>query len=853
LSILNLMCKLVLCIWVLNCFCVSNANGQIRSDFEGNYQKDDLLWTGDTASFTHIQGELRSNHSIINSTFYISTKANYDSIAQWEIDVRLTFNPSSANYVDFFILADSNLLLQVKNGFFVRIGNTQDEISLYRLLNGFETKVIDGVDGLLNSSNNSFRLLIEKHQDSFVLKRKRPSELYYFTEGFYLSNLLVPNNYIGLRIRQSTASFVNRHFFDNLYSGPYIADTIAPLIDSLTPLNENELTCVFNEVCDSISMTQLSNYQLISESRFPDSIFYQNNKTVKLHFKSVIKFNTFYQLKVDSIKDLSNNFLSNIVKDFIFIKPDKPSLFDLLITELMVDPDPPVALPNKEYVEITNVSGRFLDLSACTIADPTSSKTLPSKVLFPDSILVLENIPSLNNAGDDIFLTNANGQLIHHVSYIDKWYKDNAKSKGGYSLEMIDYNQPCLTEINWSASNDMTGGTPGLLNSVKANLPKDTMGIRIISFRIENDSIIHLLFNKSFDTFSLNQLKILVNQMPIGYKTYRLSITSAELSLVLYFKPDKAILYSIEFNGLRDCEGVVQKEIIHWQWTSKAKRNDIIINEVLFNPYTGNKDFIEFYNQTDFAFDLSEYFVADIDNNGQLNNYHKLSTSTVVLNPHQYLLLTEDTINICTTYQCINAEALKLKISKLVAMPDDQGKFVLVGQFDEVIDSLSYHKNWHSPLLRDQNGVSLERLDKLANSNNPLNWHSAASKVGFATPGYGNSQKLGQTKSEKYFYLESKTISPDGDGFEDFLTLHYQLPVGDYNLSINIYTAEGVFIKKVINNQSIGIEGFITWDGTDYNQQKAPIGIYVMEIVAFSIKTKEVLREKLSCVVAQRF
>jgi hypothetical protein len=832
---------------------VGVLKGQIQTGFEGNYLKDGIVWTGDTASFLHIDGELRSNHSVLNSTFFITTPSDTFSMSQWNLDVRLTFNPSSANYVDFFLMADSNHLGFARNGCFVRLGNTQDEISLYRLLNGVETKVIDGVDGLMNSSNNHFNLKIEKYGDSFVLKRKKPAENYYFTEGSFKFNLKLPKPSVGLRIRQSTISFVNRHFFDNLYVGKLIADTLAPKLDSLIAINEHELKCVFNEACDSNSLVKFNNYKVLGINRMPDSMVYLNFKSVKLVFKTALNVNTKYQLQLDSIKDFAENYVNKVVKDFFILRPDKPSLFDLLITELMPDPEPPVGLPNKEYVEITNVSGRFLDLSNCTISDPTASRNLPAMVLFPDSILVLESIPSLNNSGDDIVLKNADGQLIHQVAYTDKWYKDPAKSTGGYSLEMIDYNQPCLTEANWRACIDAKGGTPGKINSVKASLPRDTFGVRINSFNVLNDTILNFVFNKSFDTLSLNQMKIAINQSIVPLRVLSKNLAQTELAVAIDFSPDNTKTYQIEMSGLMDCEGTIQKEVFNWQWTSKAKRNDIIINEVLFNPYTGGKDFIEFYNQTDFAFDLSEYFVADVDNIGQLNNYYKLSTGTLVLKPHQFLLLTEDTNYVCMTYKCANPNALKLRIPKLITMPDDQGTFVLVSLLDEVIDSLSYHKNWHSPLLRDQNGVSIERLDKAANSNNPLNWHSAASTVGYATPGYENSQKLGQTISDKSFYLESKTLSPDGDGFEDFLILHYKLPLGDYTLTVNIYTSEGVFVKKIVNNQTIGIEGFTTWDGTDYNQQKAPVGIYILEIVALSVQNKEVLREKLSCVVAQRF
>jgi hypothetical protein len=46
-------------------------------------------------------------------------------------------------------------------GYFVRIGNTNDEICLYRKdNNGVVSKIIDGTDGVLNSSNNVMKIKV---------------------------------------------------------------------------------------------------------------------------------------------------------------------------------------------------------------------------------------------------------------------------------------------------------------------------------------------------------------------------------------------------------------------------------------------------------------------------------------------------------------------------------------------------------------------------------------------------------------------------------------------------------------------------------------------------------------------
>ncbi len=217
----------------------------------------------------------------------------------------------------------------------------------------------------------------------------------------------------------------------------------------------------------------------------------------------------------------------------------------------------------------------------------------------------------------------------------------------------------------------------------------------------------------------------------------------------------------------------------------------------------------------------------------------------------QYVLISEDTANICEEYDCTGKDMLKVQMNSLPSMPDQEGTIVLLNLQNLYLDSLHYFADWHFPLLSDKNGVSLERLSFTMNTNSRDNWHSAASTVGYATPGFKNSQVIVPRKAEQYFNPVSRTLSPDEDGFEDVLVLHYTLPGPDYVASVLIYDIEGRLIRHLVNNMSLGTEGLLNWDGTDGGSQKAPIGIYIVWIEAFNA-VGERIREKLSIVVAAR-
>ncbi|MDP4866726.1 MAG: hypothetical protein NWR53_08710, partial [Crocinitomicaceae bacterium] len=111
--------------------------GQVSENFsDGNFSLTPT-WSGDDSVYTilDVAGDfqLRSNKLLPNSSFYLATASTLSTDAQWEFFVNLNLNTSSANYTDIYLTADqSNLLSPSLSGYFVRIGGTTDEISLYR-------------------------------------------------------------------------------------------------------------------------------------------------------------------------------------------------------------------------------------------------------------------------------------------------------------------------------------------------------------------------------------------------------------------------------------------------------------------------------------------------------------------------------------------------------------------------------------------------------------------------------------------------------------------------------------------------------------------------------------------------
>ncbi len=110
------------------------SNAQLTENFDDGDFSTNPSWSGNTSDFiVNASSQLQSNNTVANSNYFLSTPNTLANIAEWEMYIQLNFNPSSANYVDIYLISsNSDLTIAGNTGYFVRIGNTDDEISLYR-------------------------------------------------------------------------------------------------------------------------------------------------------------------------------------------------------------------------------------------------------------------------------------------------------------------------------------------------------------------------------------------------------------------------------------------------------------------------------------------------------------------------------------------------------------------------------------------------------------------------------------------------------------------------------------------------------------------------------------------------
>ncbi len=557
--------------------------------------------------------------------------------------------------------------------------------------------------------------------------------------------------------------------------------------------------------------------------------------------------------------------------DSISLLYHDPLPFDILITEIMADPLPPVMLPACEYIELFNRSDYDIYLSGWKISAGNSQAALPCFIVKskgyavatgygssfeignPSGIIYVEGFPVLNNTGQTITLRDKNNSVIHSVTYSDKWYKPEYKSEGGWSLEIIDVTNPCGKGGNWTASTDTKGGTPGKVNSAAGYNPDNT-GPYVRRTAAISDSLIQIYFNESMRRLSLANLKSYFVENGIGYPAYVNPVQPDFSSIRLGFDKSfsKEVLYTIKLDStIKDCAGNALKDNTRSVFAipEAADSLDLVINEVLFNASDKGTDFVELCNRSKKLIDLQNFCIAS----GKLFSekaidYIPVTGEHFPLFPGEYAVISADTAILRHQYPHIDASCM-IQAGTLTSLPDNEGIIVITDDRLNILDELHYCEDIHFKLLSSSEGVSLERISTDRPTNDPNNWHSASEDCGFATPGDRNSQHSDFEPAEKIITVYPEVFSPDNDGYNDYVNVYYSLDEPGSIASIVVFDSRGRPVRYLARNTMLGTQGAFIWDGTSENNMRASIGIYLIYTEIFDLNGK-VYRFKNTCVLA---
>ncbi|MBW6459278.1 MAG: lamin tail domain-containing protein [Bacteroidales bacterium] len=854
------------------------VGAQISDDFSDGDFTNNPSWTGDRDHFkisssTAIPEPMRpalqldapgAGQSALGVSVHLS------GALEWHGWIKLSFNTSAGNYARLCLMSDTADLKGPLNGYFIQVGGADDSAWFCRQDSATIIKLMRLSTVYTGNSTNAVRFKITRQSDGLWTFLADPSGGSLPVEQGEVTDLTwSEGEYFGI-FCQYTSSNVTKYYFDDFYAGPMIIDTIPPWLAATTIVNPEEILLTFSEAVDKEGAENVIHYEISPDIGHPyEAVRMLDPEKVYLFFDREMQNGSLYELTINNIHDLAGNISGLITQPIMYYMPQP---YDVIITEIMADPSPPVMLPEYEYLELFNRSPYDISLDGWGLQISSTKHTLPAITLKSGEYMLVSSQPAVHilnffcqvvglssfnlpNSGAVIHLTDRDENTICYLQYDISWYNDKAKSDGGWSMEMIHVENPCLGEINWKASGDPLGGTPG---KERYYQPVPWPDFAIENICVLNNREIEVTLSESAG-ISMGGEKNNFLAEPFLFEPIEVTfMPPLNKAVRLIFNEDiiPGQIYTLTINtGFQNCIGTEAAASMEgtFAMSHPAGAFDLIINEILFNPLGDGVDYVEIYNRSGNAISLDDLLLATVKEtppNSPDTQSYALTANCLTLLPGKYMVLTSDPEKVKSQYHTENARAFR-KMTSFPSYNNDKGLALLLNKEGEVIDGMTYREEMHLPLLNSYKGVALERISPDRLGDHSDNWHSAAEAVGFGTPGYQNSQFLAGWDNKSAFSVYPEVFSPDGDGRDDQLGISYSFDTPGKMVNILIFSADGYLARTVLNNELCGTSGMSSWDGRLEDRTAAPNGIYVIYLEALGMDGKTD-RFKKACVLARR-
>jgi hypothetical protein len=401
-----------------------------------------------------------------------------------------------------------------------------------------------------------------------------------------------------------------------------------------------------------------------------------------------------------------------------------------------------------EFVELVNAGSAAIPLAGLTLADARDAPSPvpdPGGPLPPGGRLVLVRDaaafairwpgiphlqvapwPALNNSGDEV-IVRIGGTVADRVAYLGAW------GASGRSLERRDPSGPSDHPVNWGASTDPSGATPGRENSIHA--PDRTPPAVLLADRPASD-IVAVLFSE-----------------PVDVDDAAFWMDGRDLPLLLVAEDRTEVLVrtrpvdpdgTLAVAGARDLFGNrldrAETDVAHLSHPGSLR-----ISEILSRPdpgRPGHSPFIEVVSASERPQSLRGLLLQGAPDAYGIRPQAAVPLHRRPLAPGERAVLF-DAGSRADADSVFRAAFPSAASSALLAVPgwpfgSDPPEVRLAAADGSRVDSVAPRLAWHDPALGPSTVRSLERVDPLSGGSGPEAWTTSIHPSG-ATPGAANA------------------------------------------------------------------------------------------------------------------
>lgn len=445
--------------------------------------------------------------------------------------------------------------------------------------------------------------------------------------------------------------------------------------------------------------------------------------------------------------------------------------------------------------------------------------------LIPADALILKitdnsfGATGMSNTSDrSLWFISADDDTIDVVTYT----ADNSQT---HSDEKIHFEADSL-QVNWNNST-LVNGTPGFRNSVTPlNFNLTVSSINVLpEILLEGDdvSIKSIIKNSGENTagnFSISMFNdINLDSIPqageqiLLQNYYNLDPgDSVSVSADIQSAPSGFynVIVTIDYSSdENNSDNIASKSFK--VYPPGAGYNEIVINEIMYAPLTGEPEWIEIFNVSPDSVNLNNWSVSDILNT---TTQKLITNNNFYLYSGEFAVIAKD-----SSFHFLHPDLSNVFITGFGTLGNTEDGAVLYDDRNIVIDSVFYYSTWGG-----EKGYSLERISSAGLSCDSSNWTTSlcADK---STPGKENSIAYIQEGNRNSLVINEIMFDPGIDNCEfiEFYNIspdsiniggwHIQDETGNSNKvsGVNFYIAPGSYFLLAADSlliQKYSLEGF---------------------------------------------
>ena len=236
------------------------CRAQVIDDFsDGNFNENPAWLGSDSLFIINDEKQLQLNAESSGSAWLSVVYEKYDEM-EWRFWIKEKFSPSSKNFCDVYLCGDTENITENNLSYILRFGESgsEDVVELLRIDSGETTSLCRGTDTFIASSFSTFvKVTYDKSKCWNIYIDKEGSGFYKleataFDEKFATWN---QSTRFGFSCTY-TNSNIKQFYFDNIYIGEKLIDSIAPELINSESIDDYKMQINFSEAISENSLTK---------------------------------------------------------------------------------------------------------------------------------------------------------------------------------------------------------------------------------------------------------------------------------------------------------------------------------------------------------------------------------------------------------------------------------------------------------------------------------------------------------------------------------------------------------------------------------------------------------------------